>query len=476
MSVEDNKHATHCFFMKPLLLLLILSNLLLACHKDKHSQAMLLFQEGKELEESNFPDSAINIYRQATELLNGTKENELMGEIYNQCGDLLLSNEVYHRALNAHKKALEYGNMLDNKTQASRAYRGIGKNYYLRKKEQEALSYFTKALQLKDQVWDKEEQSSIYNNLSNIYTVLKEYQTALEYSSKAIQLTQDSAKIYRNYSIKGRLFNLLHEYDSAYYYLLAGSRSQNIRTQASCLFKLAEMPLKSGITDSMKYEYLNKAQILSDSIEYIGKTVQIAEAEHQRQLERLKHEGNNKIMYVVLLSAMAAMLVMLYLYYRYKRRLSLYQDKINRLYTDLNGQNEEKISDNDHREKQIIHIVSRTGNTCTANFTSSPFYAELKKKLRSDDCSLTYAELDELQKVIFKEFDIYIQQISAIINLSANDITLCCLSLLRFTTKECAICRGVSNETIRSQRTRIKKKIPKTFFNNGLFNVIFGEE
>ena len=45
------------------------------------------------------------------------------------------------------------------------------------------------------------------------------------------------------------------------------------------------MPVESGVTDSMKYEYLNKAHLLSDSIEDISKSVQITETEHIRQLD-----------------------------------------------------------------------------------------------------------------------------------------------------------------------------------------------
>lgn len=462
--------------MKPVFILLVLTHLLFACHRGKYTEATALYEKGKRLERLDSPDSAIHVYRKAADLLVGSKEDELMGEIHNQLGDLLLDNGVYDRAFDAHKKAFEYGQLLEDKTQASRAYRGMGKNFFLRKKAKEALAYFLKALQFENKIEDNEERSSIYNNLSNAYCVLEQYEKALDYSTKAIQTTEDSLKIYRNYSVKGKLYNLLQQYDSARHYLLLGSQSKNIRTQVSCLFKMAEMPLESGLTDSMRYKYLNEAQVLNDSIEDMSKAVKIAETEYLHQLAKLKNEGNSKLMLVVFFSLILILSVLLYLYHKYKYRTKIYQKKINLLYTDFEGKIDERISDNNNREKLIIAIANKTGNTCVANFITLPFYKELKNKLKLETCTFTYAEQSELQTVIFKEFDIYIQQISNIINLSSNDSLLCCLSLLGFSTKKCAVCRGVSNETIRSQRTRIKKKIPKTFLDNGLFNVIFREE
>lgn len=461
--------------MKNMPFILFILLLLAACRGDNYAEAERLYRQGLKLEQQNIPDSAVWFYRKASDLLEGSEHYELISEIYNQTGELLLMNNVFGKAMEEHQKALLYGNKAKQKKQVSRAYRGIGKVHFLQNKEKEALVYFKKALQISGQVGNREELSSVYNNLSNAYYMLDEYDKALEYNEKAIAVTADSSKIYRNYAVKGKIFALLHRYDSAYHYLLAASRCDNIRTQVSCFLKLSEMPPESGITDSMKYIYLNKGKRLQDSIERMDNAVKISEAEYQHQLDLLKSQDKHNLIYVILFSFLLALALFLYFYNRYKRRIRKFQEKIDRLYNEF-GQKQEQLSENNDREKQIIEIISRTGNTCCGRFTASTYYKELKKKLSLDNYALTYAELDDLQKAILKEFDVYIQQLSSIVNLSANDSVLCCLSLLGFNTKECAACRGVSSETIRSQKTRIKKRIPKTFFNNGLFNVIFGEE
>ena len=70
----------------------------------------------------------------------------------------------------------------------------------------------------------------------------------------------------------------------------------------------------------------------------------------------------------------------------------------------------------------------------------------------------------------------YLQQLSSVVPLTGNDAFLCALIQLGFSTRECAVCRGISNETIRSQRTRLRKKIPQNFSDQGLGVVILGEE
>lgn len=461
--------------MKKLLPALLILLSLAACRKDSYREASVLFSQGRELELRNYPDSAVHFYRKAAELLKGSEHYELMSNIYNQYGDLLLHNEVYGKAAEAHRQALGYAIRLSDQSQASRAYRGIGKNYFLQKNVREAFHYFNKAVALSDRIGEQEELASVYNNLSNAYQAQEEYNKALEYSTKAISLTRDSLKIYRNYSVKGRIYTFLHQYDSALYYLSQANRSNDIRIQVSCLFKLSEMPTGSGITDSMKYNYLNRAQILQDSIERMDNAVKISEAEYQHQLGVLKNEDRHRLVITVSLAALLALGIFLFFYRRYRRRIRKYQEKIERL-SDEFGRKEGLVMENNDREKQIIRIISHTGNAYCQHFTSTAYYKELRNKLEQGNSSLTYAELDELQQVVLKGFDVYIQQITGIINLSTNDSVLCCLSLLRFTTKECAVCRGVSSETIRSQKTRIKKRIPRTFFNNGLFQVMFGEE
>lgn len=463
--------------MRFLLYLFVLLCFLSSCHVDRRTEALALLREGEEMADSGNPNSAVNLFRKAADLSTATGDAALQSEIYNCLGDIFLQHGVYDRAIEAYQQAADYVQMLPDKSLLSRAYRGIGKYHYLCGNMKDALQYFQKARNLEDQIADVEEVSSIYNNLSNAYCELEDNDKALFCNSKAISLTKDSLKYFRNCAVRGRLLMLSHQYDSALYYIAIASRSNDARVRASSYYKLSEMPVASGITDSMKYVYLSLAKQLSDSIEDVNRSVQVVESEHLHQLQSLKSNAQSKLIYISFIVAAIVLLLVVYFHYWYKSKKNKYQQIIEHLDTSNRELHKVHEMNKSGWEKQLISITVSAGNSCVERFVAMPFYERLKKKLQSEDASLTYNEQDELRQVVFEVFGNYIQQLSVIIDkLSTNDSLLCCLSLLKFSTRECALCRGVSNETIRSQRTRIKKKIPENFLKGGLFNLIFGEE
>lgn len=464
--------------MRVLLVFSIFIYILTSCHGDRRGEAFALYREGERLETVGNLDSAVAVYLKAADLSANIEDTGLRSTIYNHLGDLLLMHGAYDRAMQAHKRAKESAKRLPDKSFLSRAYRGIGKNYYLRADMKEALRYFLLAQGLEEYIADPEELSSVYNNLSGAYCELGKYEAALQCNTKAMSLTADSLKIYRNSAVRGRLYMLIHQYDSSLYYLYQASRSKDARIRISSYYKLSDIPVTGGLTDSMKYVYLSLAEQLSDSVDELNRSVQIVEAEHLHQLESLKSKEKMKLVLTIVVLVIIVMITMAYLYHRYRHKTHNYQKIIKELNTDKRVFSEEQEQNNSEREKHIISIVIATGNSCAESFKRTSLYSKLKEKLAVPDSTvLTYEEQDELRYLVFKEFDNYIRQISAVIQrLSPNDSLLCCLALLKLTTKECAFCRGVSSETIRSQRARIKKKIPKSFLENGLFDMIFGEE
>lgn len=463
--------------MRIIITVFILLCFLISCHSDKRAEAFALLQEGKRLESTGYPNAAVNNYREAADLSADIKDVALQGEVYCCLGDLFLIHGVSDRAIEAYQQAANCVRLMPEKSLLSRAYRGIGKYHYLYGDMKIALQYFQQACALKSQIENEEEISSVYNNLSNAYCELKDYEKALLCNMKAMSLTKDSLKYSRNCAVRGRLLTLSHQYDSAFYYISIASQSSDPRVRASSYYKLSEMPAVSGMTDSMKYIYLSRAKQLSDSIEDVNRSVQVVESEHLHQLESLKSKAQRKFLYTSVLIAVAVIVLASSFYYWYRRKTNKYQQIIDHLDTNNRELSEERDLKKSDWEKQLISMTASAGSSCVERFVNTSSYEKLKKKMESENASLTYEEQDELRQVIFDVFDSYIKQLSVIIEkLSVNDSLLCCLSLLKFSTKECAFCRGVSNETIRSQRTRIKKKIPKNFLDSGLFDLIFGEE
>ena len=248
----------------------------------------MLYRQGVKMEEQHIPDSALILYHQALKQLSGTQNQELKGKIYNHLGDLLLDYNIYETAQESYSQAIQASQSLADKSNLSQAYRGMGKYYYLYKDRDSALYYFEKPLGFFDQIANREERSSVYNNLTTAYKQRNNIEKALEYNAKALSLTRSEVKRLRNYAVRGQLFALQQQYDSALFYLEQASQSKDKSIRASAYFKLADLPEEAGINDSLRFFYLHEGYRLSDSIENSAVSHQIDRQEHIRITTDLK--------------------------------------------------------------------------------------------------------------------------------------------------------------------------------------------
>ena len=96
---------------------------------------------------------------------------------------------------------------------------------------------------------------------------------------------------------------------------------------------------------------------------------------------------------------------------------------------------------------------------CALSFMRTKAYKTIKTWVDSSDGVLLasqQAETAELVRKAFEEYDVALREHTS---LTADEVLLCCLIKCRFTTKECAICKGVSENAIRTQKSRIKNKL-----------------
>ncbi len=159
------------------------------------------------------------------------------------------------------------------------------------------------------EIKNREERSSVYNNLTSAYKLKNNIKAALECNAKALSLTNDEVKRLRNYAVRGQLFAMQMQYDSALFYLEQASRSEDKSVKASAYFKLADLPEKSGITDSMKYRYLQEAYRLSDSIENMAVSHQIDRQEQIRITSDLKEQSHIRLIVSITVSIIVVLLL-----------------------------------------------------------------------------------------------------------------------------------------------------------------------
>lgn len=481
-----------------LLLLLILP---ISCLIDEDTKAHILFNEGKLLEQEQMFDSAAITYLKAVALSEEEGVAPLTGKIYNRLGDLYVSNNLFDEALSAYKEAVKYNVPLADKLHASQSYRGIGKCYLYTDRSDSAIAYFSKALRLLDEVDYKDEISSIYNNLSSAYYNLKDYDLALRYNTLALQMDEDSAYVYMDYFARGDIMAALQKHDSAQYYYLLGTRSDFIETKAGCYFRLSELSKVLGSADSVNYM---KCYVeLCDSIAKMNQSTQIQSLAHEYHLEQVVSEEEGKRWLLFLILFAIGMVVAWFLHRHAKNRLRHEHEKqdeeryqsahavealrkeISAVEKELAQLKEEKDKEPEasiHSEalerlaaiqEKIMSNMEKYATNCTKDFVKSMKYRMIKKKLKEHPSILPQQEQLEVANVVNETFRTFIRYLSVFTEMPSEDCLLCCLALCRFTTKECSFIRGVSSEAIRSQRSRIKRRITDTFQSTALFDSIF---
>ncbi len=484
---------SHTLKLVSLLLLYIFTG----CNNDVE-RSLTLYEQGKSLQDSQCLDSAVVCYRKAIELLQNSNEDELLGNIYNQLGDLFLQTDVYEKAYEAYSKAKEYNSKLKDKTNLSKSYRGMGKSYAFRYVPDTALTFFMNAFELSDLIKDTSEILLINNNLSIAYFELGQYEKALYHNNIALNLSTDSVDLCRGWFIKADIFAKYQQYDFAWYYYELGTHSNNIYTKAACCWALSELSQKLQLPDSSKY--LKLFSILNDSIDRCSQSIQVQSSDQNYLMAQTINKHKYSFVYVLAIFFLLCAVIVMFLVYYHKRKLRIerqkkdeevqgYKNTIQELYIEMKTLQQEidsikdcekNLSESTQKyerlkeiEDNIIANINNVAINCSTNFMRSHEYKQIKEKLRGTCVELTKKERENIYSTVMKAFEPLTQYLSTFMNMATDDCFLCCLALLGFTSKDCAALRCVTWNAIRSQKNRIKTKFIEVFHTLELYDSIF---
>ena len=433
-----------------------------ACHSDRYQEkAIRLYDYGIEIE-SFQPDSAAYLYRRALSLTS--PNSDLSVALHLRLGNLLRTHHLYNRALEEHTIALKECMANDSTKYTARALREVGKDYLYKNSPDSALGYIKEALSLSEAASDTLEMTAAHNNLSVVYGELKDLEQATKHAYRAISLSKDSTLIYRTYSAIGKMFLLSGQYDSAYHYSRQGSLSPNIYTRANSYKQLCEVALETK-NGALYEECVNLLNLANESM---------GETEYQYDLEQILYTEKTRYYRWIAVVIIGALLILfLYIQKRrsrdkaWKAQVEALRQKIETAHECDEGNIKGNMGESnvvarqvDNERKELQSLIDKKGDVCALSFMRTKAYKNMKSMIEAKSESVL--SIDERQMVsqsIHKAFNEYIDALKKHTKLTQDEAVLCCLVKCGLNTKECAVCKGVSLNAIRTQKSRIKSKL-----------------
>ncbi|MBL7711155.1 MAG: tetratricopeptide repeat protein [Chitinophagaceae bacterium] len=163
-----------------------------------------------------------NYFRQALSRFRQQKDRKGLAIAYGNIGFLFEKARLYDSASHYQNLALKEYHTTNDKAGMAKIYENIGSIYEDLSQYDSAMANFRKALQLYKDDDEKILHIEVLNNIGDIYRKTGQYKEALSYSMKATAISRQSNERYQlssGYRDIAKTYKLLGRDDSAFYYL-----------------------------------------------------------------------------------------------------------------------------------------------------------------------------------------------------------------------------------------------------------------
>jgi tetratricopeptide (TPR) repeat protein len=423
-----------------------------------HQQAYKIFRQLNErsLLADNFNDMGIVYYQnidrkssrsqydQAMRLYREMDNEVGLGETYGNIGHLYEKQQRYDSAFYFQRKALKAYSNADHKGGMAKIYENLGSIFEDLEQYDSARVYFDRSLVLYKAVNNQVSSIEVINNIGDILRKTGSYGSGLFYSQKALKLSLETKNEYQQasaYRDIAKSFNLLGKNDSAFYYM-----------------ELSRKHLLNIYSDQNNRQ-MSFLQIIYDTDK---KNDEIARLENNHKLHMII---NTAVIVVILLLVVTGLLTIS------RQRLKLRE----------NITIAEKNDQLNHAQREQLELKSRELTTHTLQVIQHNHFLEsMRSKLEemiSEDKRDQKKQLQQLVSQInqninhdrqWKDFTVIFEQLHQSFfdnlktyceDLTVNDIRLIALLKMNMSSKDIAAIFGISQDSLRVSRYRLRKKL-----------------
>lgn len=408
------------------------------------------------------PQLARKQFDEALIIYQNLKQEAGKAEIYGRIGHLYEKREMYDSAFHFQRKALQ-SYQLDRHTDgAAKIYENIGSIYEDLEKYDSAYFYFNKAYTLNAHTHNARAQVEVVNNLGDVLRKTGRFREGLVYSIQSLKLAQTNGERYQissAYNDISKAYNLLARNDSAFHYLtlsrslLNDIYSEESNKQLALLQTLYEIEKKDN-----EIEQLTQARRIDTLISIatgIVVVLVIAVAALIISRQRLKirneqklraqhkqvYEAQNQLMEVELKNKKLEEEHLKQQLETKTQELSSYTLHVirkNQLLEDLRAKLDEMIKDDKRDQRKQIKALSE----------------QIGEGLQDNQ---HWEEFRGIFEQVHQSFFDRLQQQTG--PLTANDLRLIALIKMNLTSTDIATLLGISQDSLRVIRHRLRKKL-----------------
>ena len=299
---------------------------------DKNKQIEAYYYQGSVYRDMNDAPSALDAFHEvisrSKELSSAGKKQsaDLMARTYNQMGTLFAYQGLYDESLQANRESVNCYLAQGKKDKISYALRNIARMYDAKHQKDSALHYYQKAYRTALSVCSPHKAYVILGELGSFYY----YNLAKADSAKQMLITalKHQPGMANALLVLGDVYRGENRWDSACYYLHQAIEYGDIYKQHSAYQHLSSIEIQKQ-NYPQAITYIQRAQLLADSIKEITRTEAIAQINslyNYQHIQKenytllLKNEKKNALSWILgcISLAITGVAVGIYFYYRKK--------------------------------------------------------------------------------------------------------------------------------------------------------------
>ncbi len=399
------------------------------------------------------------------------------------------------KALSMYQDAINQFTSLDLKSRIATAFTKIASLYIKQDRLGEAKDYLTNALKMHTEANFTYGIAEAHNRLGILYIKLEEKEQAYYHIERAIingKKVNDSDGMISNLIQYGKLLMLDNEFQTAEeHFLLALERAKNNN------LKRYELEAYESLRNLKRFEeksedaldYYDKYITLKDSIFNSNNAMKIAALElnnelvaKEKALELLaeKERSNNFVKWSLIIGLVVLMLITIIYFINLKKRIAQRRE-LHLTKEEFNQAELENANLKQQELQQQLDFKNKELTSYTLNFVQkSELFQELKEKiefLKTATPKQRDKIITDLNRVIkqhinidrnWEDFKRYFEDVHTGFteklkenhpDLSANDLKICALTRLNLNIKESATILGITPESVKTARYRLRKKL-----------------